>query len=101
VDFKKGCYIGQEPVARLHYKGRPNRRLVGLRLSAPAEAGAQLRLGEREVGTIGTPALSPANGPVALAVVRREAEVGATLELDDGATAEVVELPFADGRSFG
>ncbi len=39
VDFEKGCYIGQEPVARLHYRGKPNRRLVGLRLSAPAKEG--------------------------------------------------------------
>jgi folate-binding protein YgfZ len=101
VNFKKGCYIGQEPVARLHYKGRPNRRLVGLRLSAAVAAGAQLRLGEREVGTVGTSVISPAHGPIALAIVRREAEVGSTLELDDGARAEVAELPFADGRPVG
>ena len=37
VDFTKGCYIGQETVARLHYKGKPNRHLRGLRLEAPAE----------------------------------------------------------------
>src|SRR5688572_9156814 len=54
VDFEKGCYIGQEPVARLHYRGRPNRVLRGLRLSGPAEAGAALSLGEKEVGRIGT-----------------------------------------------
>ena len=40
VSFTKGCYIGQETVARLHYKGRPNRHLRGLRLSAPAEPGS-------------------------------------------------------------
>jgi folate-binding protein YgfZ len=96
VDFEKGCYIGQEPVARLHYRGRPNRRLRGLRLSAPAEHGEVLRLGEREVGTIGTSCLSPALGPIALAVVRREASEGDMLAVGDGdATAEVVELPFA------
>jgi len=39
VSFTKGCYIGQEPVARLHYKGHPNRQLRGLRLSAPASPG--------------------------------------------------------------
>ena len=50
VSFTKGCYIGQETVARLHYKGRPNRHLRGLRLSAPATPGAVLRLGEKEVG---------------------------------------------------
>ena len=96
VDFEKGCYIGQEPVARLHYRGKPNRRLVGLRLSAPAEQGAALRLGEREVGAIGSACVSPALGPIALAVVRREAEAGDRLEVGDGGlTAEVAELPFA------
>jgi folate-binding protein YgfZ len=96
VDFEKGCYIGQEPVARLHYRGKPNRRLVGLRLSAPAEKGAPLRLGEREVGAIGSASVSPALGPIALAVVRREAGAGDRLEVGDGElTAEVAELPFS------
>lgn len=95
VDFEKGCYIGQEPVARLHYRGKPNRRLCGLRLSAPAEHGEPLRLGEREVGTVGTSCISPALGPIALAVVRREATEGDTLAVGDGAvTATVAELPF-------
>jgi folate-binding protein YgfZ len=95
VDFEKGCYIGQEPVARLHYKGRPNRRLRGLRLSEPVDGGAILRLGERDIGVVGSSCLSPALGPIALAVVRREAEEGDTVDVGDGAvTAVVVELPF-------
>jgi tRNA-modifying protein YgfZ len=98
VDFEKGCYIGQEPVARLHYRGKPNRQLRGLRLSAPGQAGAELRLEEREVGLIGTACVSPALGPIALAVVRREAEPGGTLRVGDGTTtAEVIELPFGAG----
>ena len=96
VNFEKGCYIGQEPVARLHYRGKPNRTLRGLRLSAPAAHGDSLLLGEREVGTIGTACLSPALGPIALAIVRREAEEGDRLTVGDGGvTAEVVALPFA------
>ena len=92
VDFEKGCYIGQEPVARLHYRGKPNRRLCSLRLSAPAEEGASLRLGEREVGTIATAAISPRVGPIALAIVRREAEPGATVTVGEtGVTAEIAE----------
>ncbi len=95
VSFTKGCYIGQETVARLHYKGRPNRRLRGLRLESPAAAGDRIALGEREVGTVGTAALSPALGPIALAVIRREAEPGARVEVGEAAiAAEVVELPF-------
>ena len=39
VSFTKGCYVGQETVARLHYRGKPNRRLLGLRLSEPAPSG--------------------------------------------------------------
>ena len=96
VNFEKGCYIGQEPVARLHYRGKPNRTLRGLRLSAAAEHGAPLLLGDKEVGTIGTASLSPAFGPIALAIVRREAAEGDRLAVGDGdSTAEVVGLPFA------
>jgi folate-binding protein YgfZ len=95
VSFTKGCYIGQETVARLHYKGKPNRHLRGLKLSAPARPGAALRLGEKEVGTLGSAALSPALGPIGLAILRREAEPGATVAVgEDGVTAEVVALPF-------
>ncbi|HEY7267797.1 MAG TPA: glycine cleavage T C-terminal barrel domain-containing protein [Solirubrobacterales bacterium] len=95
VSFEKGCYIGQEPVARLHYRGRPNRRLRGLRLSGPAEHGDPLRLGDKEVGTIGTACLSPALASIALAIVRREADEGDRLQVGDGGvTAEVVALPF-------
>jgi tRNA-modifying protein YgfZ len=95
VDFTKGCYIGQEPVARLHYKGRPNRHLRGLKLSAPVEAGALLKLSEKEVGRVGSACVSPVYGPIALAIVRREAEPGDELDAgEDGVTARVVDLPF-------
>ncbi|MGH2987796.1 MAG: YgfZ/GcvT domain-containing protein [Solirubrobacterales bacterium] len=94
VSFTKGCYIGQETVARLHYRGKPNRRLRGLRLSAPAAGGEAITLGERQLGQIGTAVLSPARGPIALAIVRREAEPGASVLVGDRIEAEVVELPF-------
>ena len=95
VSFSKGCYVGQETVARLFYKGKPNRHLRGLRLSAPAATGAELTLGERSVGRLGSAVVSPALGPIGLALVRREAEPGAELAVGDGAvTATVVELPF-------
>ena len=95
VSFTKGCYIGQETVARLHYKGRPNRHLRGLLLSGQAEPGAALRLGEKEVGRLGSAAVSPALGSIGLAILRREAEPGAELAVgEDGVTAEVTALPF-------
>ena len=95
MSFTKGCYVGQETVARLYYRGKPNRHLRGLRLSAPASTGEELRLGERSVGHVGSSVLSPALGPIALALVRREAEPGATVDVGEhGTTAVVVELPF-------
>jgi tRNA-modifying protein YgfZ len=95
VSFTKGCYVGQETVARLHYKGKPNRSLRGLKLTAPVEHGAQIMLGEREVGTIGSACVSPAHGPIALALIRREASPGDTVTVGpDSIEAAVIELPF-------
>jgi tRNA-modifying protein YgfZ len=97
VSFTKGCYVGQETVARLHWRGKPNRHLRGLRLSEPVARGTALRLGDREVGRVGSVAVSPRRGAIALAIVRREAGPGDTLAVgDDGAvTAQVVDVPFA------
>jgi tRNA-modifying protein YgfZ len=93
VSFTKGCYVGQETVARLHYKGKPNRHLRGLRLSEPVAPGTELTLGEKAVGRVGSVVRSPALGPIGLALVRREAEPGAVVSAGT-ANAEVVELPF-------
>jgi folate-binding protein YgfZ len=95
VSFTKGCYVGQETVARLYYRGRPNRLLRGLRLSEPAPAGLELRLGERAVGRLSSAVVSPAHGPIGLALVRREAALGASVSVGDGdIRARVVDLPF-------
>jgi len=98
VSFTKGCYIGQETVARLHYKGRPNRHLRGLRLDDPAERGDAIVLGEREIGSVGTACVSPAMGPIGLAIVRREAQPGDRVSVGAGG-GEIVELPFRDAGS--
>jgi folate-binding protein YgfZ len=100
VSFTKGCYIGQETVARLHYRGKPNRHLLGLRLSGSVTTGSVVKAGERELGTVGTAVLSPAHGPIALAILRRETGPGATVDVEDAESgevvkAEVVEPPFA------
>ena len=96
VSFTKGCYVGQETVARLYYRGKPNRNLRGLRLSGPAEPGEELSSGGRAVGRITSVASSPRFGPIALAFVRREASVGTTVSVGsgDGLAGEVTELPF-------
>ncbi len=113
VSFTKGCYVGQETVARLYYRGKPNRHLRGLRLIEPAQSaeepaqsaaepappvdsGDELRLGERPVGHLGSVVHSPRLGTIALALVRREAAPGDTLAVGGhGALAELCELPFA------
>ena len=96
VSFTKGCYVGQETVARLHYRGKPNRHLRGLRLGGPAASGEELRLGEKVVGRLGTVLESPRHGWIALALVRREASVGDSVAVGSaGVLAEVGELPFA------
>jgi folate-binding protein YgfZ len=95
VSFTKGCYVGQETVARLHYKGKPNRHLRGLRLSDPAAAGDEITFGDRVVGKIGSATVSPALGPIALAILRREVGPGDRVKVGAAAVdAEVAELPF-------
>jgi tRNA-modifying protein YgfZ len=101
VSFTKGCYVGQETVARLFYRGKPNRELRGLRSSELLAVGTALTLpGDadgtpgREVGTVTSSAQSPRHGAIALALVRREAPVGTTV-VAAGHPVEVVELPFS------
>jgi folate-binding protein YgfZ len=101
VSYTKGCYLGQEVIARIHYRGQANRLLRGLRLppgttvDAVAD-GAELRYEGRPVGTLSSAVRSPALGaPVALAIVhRRGAEPGTRVEVEGGGAAEVVALPF-------
>jgi folate-binding protein YgfZ len=95
VSFTKGCYLGQETVARTEHRGRPNRQLRGLGLPAPAAPGAAVGDGGRALGAVTSPALSPRLGAIALAVLRREVEVGAQVEIEGlGAPGRVVGLPF-------
>jgi folate-binding protein YgfZ len=86
VSFTKGCYIGQETVARLYWKGKPNRHLRRLRLQEPLAPGTALFLGERQVGSVTSSTTSPRLGAIAIGMVRREAEPGA--ELAPGALVE-------------
>lgn len=91
VNFEKGCYVGQETVARMHYKGKPNRYLRGLVAEAPLESGAAvIGADDRELGVVGTAVVSPRLGPIALAVLRREAEPGDTVAIGD-LSARVVD----------
>ena len=90
VHLQKGCYRGQETVARVHNLGRPPRRLVMLHLDGsehtlPA-AGAPVLLGEKAVGRVTTPARHHELGPIALAVIKRSTPLDAEL-LADGIPA--------------
>jgi tRNA-modifying protein YgfZ len=84
VSFTKGCYVGQEPVARLHYRGHPNRqlrRLLSLEGALPAVP-AEIALGDRVVGRLTSAVQPPGDGPaVGLGYVRREVEEGAIVEV--------------------
>jgi folate-binding protein YgfZ len=92
VHLEKGCYRGQETVARVHHLGRPPRRLVLLHLDGITSdqlpsPGTPVTAGERAVGFLGTAARHFELGPVALAVVRRNVDDGAVLRVADTAAA--------------
>lgn len=92
VRYDKGCYTGQETVARLHFRGHANRVLRGvLWRSGVLPKGVDIVHGERSVGTIRTIGQLGAR-VAALALVRREVDVGATV-LAGGAEALLIELP--------
>ena len=89
ISFTKGCYPGQEPVARLHFRGHPNRglRVVVLDAGELPPYDAELVHDGKAVGRITSAARDPERGMVALAYVRREIPVGSRLELGDGRAA--------------
>ncbi len=116
VSFTKGCYPGQETMARLKNRGRVNRLLAGLLLDGPAPAGAKLLLegghnqrpetlggvsGGQEAGRVTTSCVSPALGrPAALAMVRAEvANAGTALRVEGGPAATVADLPLVPARA--
>jgi folate-binding protein YgfZ len=95
VSFVKGCYLGQETVARAQFRGKVNRRLRGLRLAALPELGAEVSKRGRALGRVTSAGLSPVCGPIGLATLRREVEPGQEVTVEGiDAPAEVVELPF-------
>jgi tRNA-modifying protein YgfZ len=98
VHLDKGCYRGQETVARVHNLGRPPRRLTMLHLDGSENrlppVGAELLAGDRVVGFVGTSARHHELGPIALALVKRNVSLDAQLEVDGlPAAQEVVVDP--------
>ncbi len=99
INYDKGCYLGQETVARIHYRGQVNRLLRGLKLDESAAFGADLAHDDKRVGHITSVVESPRLGVIGLGYVRREqADSGVVLDVvgdgDSVGSATVVALPF-------
>lgn len=95
VSYTKGCYVGQETVARVHFRGHPNRHLRGLVFEAEPGTDAAALSGDREAGRVTSVAWIPARRRwIGLAVLRRQVELGSTITAA-GAAARVVPVPFA------
>lgn len=108
ISFTKGCYTGQELVARVHFRGHVNRTLRGLKYTGglPPVGASLFDATGKAVGDITSGAASPRLGAIGLGMVRREVESGATLaarwaagasgdQAAGEAQAEIVALPFA------
>jgi folate-binding protein YgfZ len=83
ISFDKGCYTGQEVVARVHFRGHVNRHLRRLMSATPLPVGAKvLDAAGKEVGDVRSTAVSTARGPIAIAMVRREVEPGSNVSVE-------------------
>ncbi len=95
VSYTKGCYLGQEVVARIHYRGGVNRAMCRLRFDSTApDPGTALTLDGKELGQVGSAVALPGSGELlGLAVIHRQgAAVGTRLEMANGAHAEVTAV---------
>jgi len=97
LDYNKGCYVGQEPVFRVHAQGQGARALRGLRIEGDGaiSRGAVVKHASRDkAGTVTSSVVSPRLGSIAMAFLHRTVwEVGGEVEVE-GRRATVVELPF-------
>ncbi len=96
ISYTKGCYVGQEVIARATYRGAVNKRLVQLAVPAGTQAGAKLLGAERAVGHVTSVLQEPPGGgaPLALGYLRRDhLEVGRSIPLEGGGQATVLRIP--------
>lgn len=95
VSFRKGCYPGQEIVARMHYRGKPSRRMYRLQTTAPppSPGTAVHNDDQREVGTV-VDAQRAGDGLSRLLAVLQVAAVDTPLQLPGGARLELLDLPY-------
>jgi len=102
VSFTKGCYVGQEIMARMESRGKLAKQLVGIMLDAEAEPGSTLKQGDRTVGTLTSVVHSPRLGWIGLASGRPAALITEDGRVEIGEKADratLVELPFSDVKS--
>ena len=101
VSFSKGCYVGQEIIARMESRGRLAKKLMGLALSGAVRPPADLTSDGKNAGDLTSVVWSPShNQHIGLGYVRTAYEAGATLHVGEH-TATVVELPFLHDQGFG
>ena len=100
ISYTKGCYTGQETVARVHFRGHVNKHLRGLRAAGPeppVTGAALFDAAGKSVGDVRSTAASPRLGGIAIGMVRREIELGTSLlaRWEEGETrVDVAHLPF-------
>jgi folate-binding protein YgfZ len=91
VDFKKGCYIGQEVVSRTQHRATARTRVVPVRISGAAQSGAEIIAGEKTIGTLGS--VSGARGLATIRIDRADDALAAGEPLKAGAAVLTVEKP--------
>ncbi len=98
ISTDKGCYTGQEIIARQINYDKITRSMVGLRLEAPTHAGARVSAGDKSAGTVTSAVESPRYGPIALAVLKRPNNLAGTkvvvMDNEVNIRGELIELPF-------
>jgi folate-binding protein YgfZ len=94
LSVDKGCYVGQETIARIHFRGHVNRVLRTLAFDgAPAQPGSKLLWNDSPAGRVTSVAASPRTGAIGLGMVRVEPPEGATLTVEGGGRATVGAVP--------
>jgi len=103
LDFRKGCYVGQEIINRMDTFAKVPRALIGLTIEGDAPTGAVLLADDKPVGRLGSVIRSPERGVIGLGLVKRPHEApGGLLRVVDGErswTARVQTLPFGPANA--
>ncbi|WP_291156099.1 YgfZ/GcvT domain-containing protein [Gemmatimonas sp. UBA7669] len=103
ISFTKGCYTGQETVARVHFRGHVNRHLRGLTAQEVLPQHARVLDGTgKDVGDVRSTVVSPRLGAIAMAMIRREVAPGDTVQVtgsNGSISATVVALPFDEATT--